>query len=130
LLPVEQLYLQAVSGAESAPNEAVAKLQSIVDLYGPNAGKREDAETAAVVRLANRRLEALRAQVAEQRERQLESLKERLAAAAQLSETNPRRAAAMYRAIIELHANDAWAENVVAEARSRLREREKTSHEP
>jgi serine/threonine-protein kinase len=130
LLPVEQLYLQAVSGAESAPNEAVAKLQSIVDLYGPNAGKQEDTETAAVVRLAIRRLEALRAQVAEQRERQLESLKERLAAAAQLSETNPRRAAAMYRAIIELHANDAWAENVVAEARSRLREREKTSHEP
>ena len=97
-------------------------LQSIVDLYGPDAGNKEKAQVAAVVQLANRRLEALQAQIVEQHEGQ----KERLAAAARLSESDPPQAAAMYRAIIELHADDAWAADVVSEARSRLGEQEKT----
>jgi serine/threonine-protein kinase len=126
LLPVEQLYLQAVSGADSSPDEAMTTLQSLVDLYGPNVVNKDNSQVSAVVQLSKRRLATLREQIAEQHERQLVSLKERLVAAARVSETDPQQAAAMYRAMVELHADDPWAEEVVAEARSRLSESEKT----
>jgi eukaryotic-like serine/threonine-protein kinase len=122
LLPVEQLYLQAVQDAQSSPENTAALLQSLIDLYGPTAGNDQNAQVAAVVQLANSRLAALREQMAEQRQRQLKSLQERLAAAGQLMETDSQQAAGMYRAIIGLHERDDWAATAVDEARQRLKE--------
>jgi serine/threonine protein kinase len=142
LLPVEQLYLQAAGLAGSAPDKSLAMLESLIDLFGadvqidPNgtdpsaAGKknvgRDAAERAAdVVQLAKRRLKTLRADLTRQRAQQLATLEERLAAAARLSATNPQQAAAMYRAMINLHTGEAWAAPVVERARGRLAELEK-----
>jgi hypothetical protein len=122
LLPVEQLYLQAVHVAQRSPDEAVSLLQSLVDLYGPNQDDDANEEAAAVVQLAHRKLAALKAQIAEQRDRELASMTERLTAAKNLAETDPQQAAAMYRAIIDLHADDVWAAAVVDEARRQLAE--------
>jgi serine/threonine-protein kinase len=122
LLPVEQMYLRAMNIAEHSPDEAMTRLRSLVDLYGPASAGENSERIAAVVQLADRQLAALDEQIAERRERQMASLKERLDAAARLSETDPQRAAAMYRAMIDLHAAEAWAEGAVEEARRRLLE--------
>jgi hypothetical protein len=124
LLPVEQLYLRAMKLAENSPEEASAMLQSLADLYSPDGDDGADAQTTTLARLARRQLAALREQTAAQRERQLALLQERLAAAEKLSPTDPRQAAAMYRAIVNLHQSDEWAAEVVVVARERLAELE------
>jgi hypothetical protein len=141
LLPPEQLYLRAAGMADSAPDKALAMFESMVDLYGAadsadtstvqgSANKKDPghdnaARTADVVQLARRRIETMRAELNRQRERELASLNERLGAAEKLATTDAARAAAIYRAIIDLHQGDAWAELVVAKARSRMAELKK-----
>ena len=135
---MERLFLQAVNHAEISPENAVATLRSIVDLYGvigppaeaddardgtskkDEAADTDDARVSIVVKLAERRLTALKAELSKQRDAQLATLDERLKTARKLSSNNPQRAATMYRAIINLHQDDAWAERIVAEARRRL----------
>lgn len=129
LLPVERQYVRAAALAESSPEQAVVMLQSLVDLYGANSA--EDGEksaeatdaqirTAACVRMAERRFAMLRKELNQAVEQQLASLQERLSAAREVAASNPKRAAAMYAAIVELHQNDTWAEKLVAEARERM----------
>ncbi|MEX2309577.1 MAG: protein kinase [Pirellulales bacterium] len=125
LLPVEQLYLQAVRTAENEPDQAIAMLQSLVDLYAPATANGQDAQVAAVVQLASRRLSDMQVELTKHREQQLKSLQERINAAGRLTANEPQQAAAMYRAIIDLHERDAWAEEIVDRARSRLAELEK-----
>jgi serine/threonine-protein kinase len=141
LLPVEQLYLTSVSRAPSSPDESLAMLQTLVDLYGPSASVdttgdatheyKNDADrdaasrTADVVQLAIRRLKSLQTDVERQHKQQIAALEERLATAERLSTTNPQQAAAIYRAIEKLHAGDAWANRIVETARSQLATLEK-----
>jgi hypothetical protein len=124
LLPVEQLYLRASDLGGSSPEEAAALFQSLVDLYGPS-GKNHDDDVAAVVQLAKQRQAELRADLAKLHERQLTALRERMEVAERLSSAEPGQAAAMYRAMIELHGDDAWAADVVRQAQSRLANLEK-----
>lgn len=120
LLPVERLYLRAANLVESSPEAAVVTFQSLIDLYGPTAAEAQDEDVAAIVQLARERLTSLQDDLANMQERQRATLAERMHVAETLSETEPQQAAAMYRAIVELHQNDKWASDVVAEARSRL----------
>ena len=124
LLPAEQLYLRAADVAETSPGEAVALLQSLVDLYGPGtndaAPSESNDEVSAIVALSNRRLATLRGDLTKMHERQLADLRERLKVAERLKQTNSSEAARMYQAIIDLHGGDAWAADVVAEARAKL----------
>jgi serine/threonine-protein kinase len=132
LLPIERLYLQAVDAAPDSPAAAVSLLESLLALYGdvPDAdfqspGKEsEDPERrqrqAQCVELAHRRLKSLRDELADWTEQQLTELRGRLAAAERLTASNPKLAAAMYRAIIDLHQEEAWAAEIVADARQRL----------
>jgi eukaryotic-like serine/threonine-protein kinase len=137
LLPVEQLYLQAIGLAGSAPDKSLAKLESLIDLYGAKTPvdtkegdprtpikrslNRDAAERAAdVVQLAQRRLKALRADTSRLRAEQLAALDERLAAAEHLSAINPKQAAIMYHAIVNLYDGEAWAAPAVEKARNQL----------
>jgi serine/threonine-protein kinase len=130
LLPVEKLYLQAAGNAQESPETAIRTLESLVALYGVPAGKSgeegspvsvEKLERQALcVALAERRIESLRRDAARQIKEQLASLQERLDAAERVSAGDPLRGAAMYRAIVDLHQNYAWAADVVGEARRRL----------
>src|SRR5205085_2496474 len=116
-------------------------LESLVNLYGAevptDAGKivqrsiiNKDSRvmavrTASIVQLARRRIGNLRSDLVRQRGRDLAAVSERLDAAEKLSKTDAGRAAAMYQAIIDLYRDDAWANEVVAKARSRLAELKK-----
>jgi serine/threonine-protein kinase len=142
LLPAEQLYLRAVEMAQTSPDAAAGILQSLIDLYGANATKAPednstnstsakrngddlDERVRTVVQLAERRQKTLKDEIAKVQQVQLNDLRERLQTAKQLAQSDPERAAAMYRAILDLHANDAWAADIVREARSRLAELQK-----
>jgi serine/threonine-protein kinase len=138
LIPVELLYLEAKKTADDSPARAAAMLQSLIDLYQPPASRRNDskpapgsatdadphhdhaARTAAVVQLARRQLDQLQSEMAKQRAAQLAELDERMNVAQRLAASDARHAAAMYRAIVDLYQNEAWARDIVAEARRRL----------
>jgi len=138
LLPAEQLFLEAASLAATAPEKAIAMLNSLVALYDVEApidtdnampstsketAKRKSAErTADVVQLAKRRIKSLQADLAQQREQQMAALNERLAAAERLKATYPQKAMGIYEAILNLHEKDAWAAGVVKRARDGLTE--------
>jgi eukaryotic-like serine/threonine-protein kinase len=142
LLPVEQLYLQAIGLVDTAPDQASTRLESLIDLYGTEApvdlkgggpsasNKRRHNRDAAgraadVVQLAKRRLKTLRVDTTRLRTEQLAALEERLAAADRLSETNPKQAATMYRAMLNLYDGDAWAAPVIEKVRTQLAALEK-----
>jgi hypothetical protein len=142
LLPAEQQYLDAAALATTSPEKAISMLGSLIDLYddGPSGSvksikptaaanqkpDRDSADRAAkVVLLAKRRIQSLRAEVAKQREQQLADLNERLMTASQLKTSNPDRAAAIFQAIVNLHADDAWAADVVQKARDGIGELQK-----
>jgi hypothetical protein len=65
-------------------------------------------------------LEPLRAAHKDFVEQHLASLRERMEAAEKLAASDRSRAATLYRALIDLHQQDAWAAEIVAEARGRL----------
>jgi eukaryotic-like serine/threonine-protein kinase len=148
LLPVEELYLRAENAAQQSPELAAAILQSLVDLHppahpttnshvappsGPDPKQSEitsetDSRTAAIVALAQRRLATLQSEISMRQERQQLAIRERLDAAQRLSPREPRQAAAMYRAIIDLYDESTWAAPLVAEARQQLAELEKKNN--
>jgi serine/threonine-protein kinase len=120
LLPAEQLYVQAADLAENSPDEAIALFQSLIDLYGPTASAKKDDDVSAIVELAKQRLAALRAEVAKSHERQLAALMERLEVAAHLTNREPKQAAEMYRAIIDIYGDKEWAASAVTQAKKEL----------
>jgi serine/threonine-protein kinase len=120
MLEVEKLYLRTQVVKDTSPETAASMLESLIALYGPAGIGKPDPQVTAVVQLATRRLKTLRDELAAQHSQQINSLKERLDAAARLTATDPKQAAAMYRAIVELHQENEWAKAVVQEARVRL----------
>jgi hypothetical protein len=134
LLPVERLYLQAVSTEATAANEALSMLQSIIDLYADKAPAAEvqgnfngQSRAAVVVRLAQRRLAKLQKDIAKERDAQLVEIQERIETASRLVDSEPQRAAAMLRAIIDLYESKVWAADAVGEARMGLEKLEITN---
>ncbi len=128
LLPVERQFLRTVSLAETSPEQAFDMLKSLVDLYGTTTvdieqlaePTDEQTRTADCVRMAERRLVTLREDIARERARQLKSLEERMDSAGKIATSDTTKAAAMYEAVIDLYQGQAWAEEVVADARERL----------
>lgn len=137
LLPVEQLYLQAVELAGSDPEKSLSMLESLIDLYGADVADdakdsaatsaakkisdRAAAERAAdVVQLAKRRIKTIRADLLKLRAEQLATLEERIVTAERLSTTDPRKAIAMYSAILKIYENEPWAAPLVDKARRKL----------
>jgi hypothetical protein len=120
LLPVERAYLEAINYLRLDPERGMGKLQALVELYGqhPDAS----GPTGQCVTLARRRLAQLH--------RELDSMAADLQATAaeqweeaeQLGRSDPKRARAMYQAIIELYGDKPWAREAVERARAALDE--------
>jgi chorismate mutase len=148
LLPVESLYLEAMSVAATSPESAVAMLESLVALYGADLSREAEISTGQVLsagvrshksddeerrvqafQLAEHQLELLRAQIAKQTERQLAALRERLAVAAKVSDYDSEKAGDMYRAMIRLYGDATWAHEIVTEARQQLEQDKETGRQ-
>jgi hypothetical protein len=74
-------------------------------------------------------LAKLQIDIAKERDVQLAEIRERIETASRLADSEPQRAAAMYRAIIDLYEHDSWAADAVGEARERLEKMEMTHDE-
>jgi len=120
LLPIERAYLDAIRAALFDTDEGIAKLQALLDLYGPP--EKASGRQAQCLQLAARRLAHLQQQVEEQAGAHLAMIEQRLAKAEQLRAERPGRARAMYRAIIELYDERPWAASAVDEAHRALEE--------
>ena len=118
LLPVEQMYLDAIGQIRLNPTRALTRLQAMVDLFnqpGDDTGRRGQCLT-----LARRRLAQLRKEVEKHVPDQLAVLREHLAAADAMRKSEPGRARAMYQAMIELYGDKPWAAEPVGRARQAL----------
>jgi len=116
LLPVERAYLEAIGYERFSPEQCIAKLQALIDLYqnpGGNAGP-----TGECLTLAQRRLEQLKQEVAKHASEQLEIIQQRLDMADSLLSSDPKRAESMYRAVIEFYSDKSWAAAAVRRAQA------------
>jgi serine/threonine protein kinase len=123
LQPIERAYLEAIRYLRLDTEAGMAKLQALIDLYSrPEASVEPSAQCLT---LARRQLDKLRQEAAKNAAGQIELLNSRLDAADKLRAEDPARAAAMYRAAIELYADKPWAAAAIRRARDAL----KDSHE-
>jgi serine/threonine-protein kinase len=118
LLPVERDYLEAIHYARFDPQQAMRKLQAILDLYDQRADPA--GPVGQCLALVRRRLERLRDQVERQAPRQIELVEKRLTQAESLWASEPERARAICAAVVELFSEKPWAAELVARARRDL----------
>jgi eukaryotic-like serine/threonine-protein kinase len=116
--PIERAYSEAMNYVHLDPEVGMTKLQAILDLYdqpGSNSGSGGEC-----LILVQRRLAQLREEVKKRSAEQVDLLKNRLDTADEIRKSEPDRAEAMYRAIIDLYADKPWAADVVHRARKAL----------
>jgi serine/threonine-protein kinase len=126
--PIEKIYFEALALTEDQPTEALALLEALLDLYDPadnvvsfQAAKALTSRYQALgdprlLVVARQRIEQLHQQQAEAAKSQLPLLAKRLAQAEQLESAHPYQALEMYRALVKLYGNQAWAHDVVLQA--------------
>lgn len=119
LLPIERHYLEAIQDARLDPQQAVRKLEAILDLY--NHRMEGSGPVGQCLELVRRRLERLREQVQQTAPHELALIQDRLSQAEELFRTDPARAEAMCRAVVELFADKPWAAAAVERARKHLK---------
>jgi serine/threonine-protein kinase len=121
--PIASEYVAAIELAEVDPDEAAARLQALVDLYG-------EAEWSIAIRTfvesAREELPRIRQKIKQQSESQLAIIDDRLRHVDKIIDTNPERAEAICRAIVHLYGERPWAAAVVAEAQARLEQLEQS----
>ena len=120
LAPVLRDYAEARDYDPLHPERGIAKLEALVNLY-EQAG--DSGPTGQCLIAARRRLAELHKEVDERAKAQLGPLEERLTSADELRESDPERARAMYRAVVELYGDKPWAAEPVRRARQALEEK-------
>ncbi|MBN2473792.1 MAG: protein kinase [Pirellulales bacterium] len=120
MLPIERAYLEAINYVRLDPERAMAKLEALLELYN----HRHDmtGPTGKCLELARRRLASLREQLDPEMAQHLALVQSRLRVADELRQSEPQRARAMYRAVIELYQDKPWAADAVRRARQALTE--------
>jgi eukaryotic-like serine/threonine-protein kinase len=127
LQPIEQAYVEAMNYVQLEPERGMAKLQAILDLYQQPDRESGLTDQERCLNLVRRRLDQLRAETkkrvegGKEKEGQLQLLESRLEAADALRQTDPPRAEAMYRAVVELYRDKPWAVEAVRHAREALK---------
>jgi len=118
VLPIQRDFTEAIALAPTEPHLAAAKLQAILDLYGQTPDSPE--RTGQFLELTRRHLKQLREQIAQQAAERLAAIDEKLQQAKDLQATDPAKARAIWRGIIELYGDKPWAAERVAEAKAAL----------
>ena len=118
LLPIERDYLETINYVRLDPELGMAKLRALVDLYEQDSGGSGPA--AMCLKLARRRLAQLHQQFDRHTAGRRDHVLARLDRADAIRQTDPPRARAMYRAVIELYQDKPWAGDVLRRARAGL----------
>ena len=118
LSPVERVYREALDLEAFQPEQALAHYQALVDLYADVAeSSATDKETLEVAR---RQIERLPARIAKAHEADLAAIEARLAAARELSGSDPAAARRIYQSVVELYGDKPWAAAPVTTARDEM----------
>jgi hypothetical protein len=124
LLPIERDYLAAAELTTRDPERAVAKFNALVDLYAESksspAASDSEGRIVGCLDVARQQAKRLSAEIAATKKEQGEWLDQRLKQAEMLAGKQPATAKAIYRAIIELYGDRAWATSRVEQARKSL----------
>jgi hypothetical protein len=118
LLPIQQMYLEAIGNMRLNPTRAMTQLQALVDLHKQSGNGK--GPTKLCLDLAERRLTLLRKEVEAAAKQQLDMLGKRLDAADAMRTDKPEQAQAIYRAVVELYSDKFWAAEQVRRAREAL----------
>ena len=118
LLPIERAYFEAIGYVHLEPALGRKKLQALVDLYRDESNGTKQARECYL--LARRQLERLDSQFQRHAADDLAVLENKLNAADRLQVTDPDGAAKIRRAVVELYADEPWAEAPVLRARNDL----------
>jgi serine/threonine-protein kinase len=116
--PIERDYADAMRDAANAPEQAVTKLQAILDFYGQMPGLSET--STRFVELSRRQLVHVRQQITRQAPAHLKLIDENLSRANRLIASDPAKARAIASSIVELYGDKPWAADQVAKARRML----------
>ena len=108
--PVERAYFEAVR--QNEPEEKLAQLQAIVDVFGNQKGHSKNA--LECLTLADAQARTLRATVDAAVQNDLDTLDERMAQADKL---DPQQAARIWCGIIKLYSEKPWAAEIVQRAK-------------
>ncbi|WP_428304421.1 serine/threonine-protein kinase [Lacipirellula sp.] len=120
--PIAELFSEANALRETNPERAAAILQDTLTLY-PTSGSAAaglSEEMRQYLTLAERELAKLRTAIARQAKEQMPMLRNRLMAAERLEAKDPAQARAMYEALVDLYGAQAWASELIDEARKRM----------
>ncbi len=118
LLPIERAYIRAINLAQIDPEEGLARLEALLDLYQDRT--ESSGPTAECLELARRQRERLRRQLEGVATDTLSELELRLSRAEALCETDPATAAAICRAVVLLYQDKSWAARAVRKAQDIL----------
>jgi hypothetical protein len=116
--PIERACAEAIRLAESDPRHAVKMLRALLDIYSGD--EQLSATGKKCLELARRQLARLDARVTESLAADRAELQRQLARAQALRKTEPAKAAAIWRGIIELYGPHDWASQAVSQAREGL----------
>lgn len=110
----ERAYIEAVQSVKTQPEQATAKLQALIDLYG------DSPQDQHFVELARRQLAELNQQIAGYSKQDLRAIAARLDYARQIEGTEPKLARKIRQGVVQLYGDKPWAAAQVRKARESL----------
>jgi serine/threonine-protein kinase len=119
--PISEVFGEAIKLRDSDPVRAARMLEALLILYPPAGvapALRKEQQTHLT--LAERELTKLQVQIEKRATTQLPAIRERAQAAHRLEDSSPEKAAAMYRALIELYGDESWAKPVIDQVKVQL----------
>jgi eukaryotic-like serine/threonine-protein kinase len=134
LTPVERAYLEAVQLATTHPEQALARFQAIVDVYGGPADATlnvlERKASEQCLALAAKQIERLKETVATLNAEQRTALRRQLDRAAKLAAKDPSAAAKICEGIVTLYGDKRWAKDLVEQAEAQIAAGERAAPAP
>jgi serine/threonine-protein kinase len=116
--PLERAYLEAISYSRVEPEAGLKRLNALLILFGDDPTLKEDDKP--YLELARRQATRMQQQINEYAGGQLMHMRQQMQRAGQLSQTDPAAAAAIYRSLLSLYADKAWAGAIIDQARAQL----------
>jgi serine/threonine-protein kinase len=119
--PISEAFAEAIELRDNDPARAAELLEDLLVLYSPSEnGPQLNEDQRTCLTLAERELSKLKARIEKSAAEQLPAIRERARTARALEGSSPEKAAAMYRALIDLHGDDSWATPVIDQVKVQL----------
>ena len=118
LLPIEQMYLEAITLGRLHPEQGIVKLRALIELYEPR--RDSSGPTGQCLELARRQLKEFQEKLDRSAADHLTLLRERLDRAEELAGSEPARAQEIRKAVVELYRDKPWAAESVRRAERAL----------